>query len=34
MGARGWRAITVSLLKIYVRWHVKSRWGTGVDAHK
>ena len=25
--------IAISLLKMYVRgWHVKSRWGTSVDA--
>ena len=26
--------IAVFLLKIYVKWHVKSRWGADVNAHK
>ena len=32
---RKWRVIAISLLKMYVRrWHIKSRWGTSVDAHE
>ena len=28
------KVIAISLIKMYVRgWHVKSRWGTIVDAH-
>ena len=30
----GWRVIAVLSLKMHMRWHEKSSWGAGVDAHE